>query len=77
MRLPALISAVESHETSVPHPPSLRQADGFRPSLRERGTVRGEGPSGEELTPGRSEPLELCSTEDHIHHLQDEAVEKS
>ena len=76
VRLPTLIPAVGVHQTAVCHPPSLRQADGIKPSLRERGTVRGESPSGEERTPGRSEPLELCSTEDHDHHLQEEAVEK-
>ena len=74
VRLPALTSTVELHQTSVRHLSSLRQADGIRPSLHERGTIRGEGPSGEECTPGRSRPLGLCSTEDHDHHLRNEAA---
>jgi hypothetical protein len=74
VRLPALTSAVESHQTSVRHPPFLWQAVGIRPSMHECGLICGKGPSGEELTPGRSEPLELCSTEDHRYHLQNEAA---
>lgn len=77
VRLRILISAVESHQTSERRPAFLVHADDTEPSLRERGTVRGEGPSGEERTPGRSRPLELCSTENHEHHLQNEAVMKS
>ncbi len=42
--------------------------------MHEQGMVREKGPSGEERTPGRSRSLEPCSTEDHEHHLQDEAA---
>lgn len=77
VRLRTLISTVESRQTSVRYPAFLVHTDDTGPSLRERGTVRGEGPSGEERTPGRSRPLELCSTEDHEHHLQNEAAMKS
>ncbi len=73
MRLRTLVAAVELHQTALRHPASLLQGIGVRPSLRKRGSVWGGGPSGETVTPSRSRPLELCSTEDHNHHLQDEA----
>jgi hypothetical protein len=74
VRLPTLVPAVGVHQTAVCHPPSLWQADGIKPSSRERGTARGESPSGEKSASGRSEPLELCSTENHSYHLQNEAA---
>jgi len=74
VRLPALISTMEWHQVSVRHPARVRQAVGITPSLHERDTIREEGPSGEKHAPDRSEPLELRSTEDHSHHLQNEAV---
>ena len=55
---------------------SMLQTGSMSPFLQEHGSIRGEGPSGEERTPGRSEPLDLCSTEDHDHHLQNEAAAK-
>jgi hypothetical protein len=55
----------------------MPQTAGIGPFLKKIGSIRGEGPSGEERTPGRSTPLELCSTEDHDHHLQNEAAAKS
>lgn len=54
----------------------LLQVDGITWPMYEHVMVRGEGPSGEERTPGRSRPFELCSTEDHTHHLQSEAAAK-
>mgnify|MGYP007070987862 FL=1 len=54
--------------------PFLWQIEGIGLFLHEPGMKRGEGPSGEEYTPGRSRPLEFCSTEDHDHHLQNEAA---
>ena len=59
---------------SARYPTFLWQIDGIRLQLHELGRVRGGGPSGEECTPGSSRPLELCSTEDHDHHLQNEAA---
>jgi hypothetical protein len=76
VRLPTLISAVESSHTSMHYPASMPQTDGSGPFLKKIGSIRGEGPSGEERTPGRSTPLELCSTEDHDHHLYNEAAAK-
>ena len=74
MRLPTLAHTVGVHQTSVCRPPSLREAVGIRPSMHECGSVGGKGLSGEELTPGRFGLLELCSTEDHSYHLQNEAA---
>lgn len=74
MKLFALLPAVESNQMSARHPTILWRIDGSGLFLHEHGRVRGEGPSGEERTPGRSRPLELCSTEDHDDHLQDEAA---
>ncbi|HEX5543915.1 MAG TPA: hypothetical protein VFX10_00395, partial [Nitrospira sp.] len=62
MKLPTLIYNVESHQRSVHNPVSVLQIDCIGPSLQEHDSIR-EGPSGEERTPGRSGPLELCSTE--------------
>ena len=76
VRLPTLISAVESSHTSMRYPAFMPQTDGIGPFLKKIGSIREEGPSGEERTPGRSTPLELCSTEDHDHHLQNEAAAK-
>lgn len=75
MKLPILISAVESHQPSARNLVSLLQADCIGLSLPERGSAGEEGPSGEECPPARSRRSELCSTEDHDHHLQNEAVE--
>ena len=69
-------SSVESHQPSVRHPASELRTDGMSPFLQEHGSIRGEGPSDEERTPGRSGPLDLCSTEDHDHHLRNEAAAK-
>jgi len=70
MRLPVLIPAVESDQISARNPVSLWQADALTPSMPEHGSIRGKDPSGEECTSDTSGPLELCSTEDHNHHLQ-------
>ena len=43
----------------------LLHANGIGLPMHEHGRVSEEGLSGEEDTPGRSRPLELCSTEDH------------
>lgn len=75
MRLPILISAVESHQPSARNLVSLLQADCIGLSLPERGSAGEEGQFGEERPPDRSRWSELCSTDDHDHHLQDEAVE--
>src|SRR5512146_1065953 len=37
-------------------------------------SMMGKSPSGEEATPGRSMPLDACSTEDHDHHLEKKAA---
>ena len=74
MRLPVEISSVESNHIPARHPAFLRRMDDIELFLPESGLVRGKGPSGEKSTPGRSEPMELCSTEDHDHHLLNEAV---
>lgn len=59
MRLVRLIFTVESSQL-----PWCKRKDGGS-----------EGPSGEKKTPGRSRPLELCSTEDHDYHLPNEAAD--
>jgi hypothetical protein len=74
VRDPRLIFAVQWHQTSVRNLVSLLRVEVIGPSLHKCGSVREEGPSGEKRTPDRSRPLELCSTEDHDHHLQNEAA---
>ncbi len=59
---------------SVRHSASGLREDGMSPFLQEHGSTREKGPSGEECTPGRSGPLDLYSTEDHDHHLRNEAA---
>jgi hypothetical protein len=76
VKLPTQVYTVESHQRSVRNSASALQTDCIGPSLQERDSIREEGPSGEKRTPGRSTPLELCSTEDHEHHLQNEAAAK-
>lgn len=40
---------------------------------RQRRSIAGKNSFGEEATPARHAPLDLCSTEDHGNHLQNEA----
>ena len=45
-----------------------------RPVTRRQGYVIGKREIGVEGIPSRPTPLDLCSTEDHSHHLQNEAA---
>ena len=40
-------------------------------------SIIGKSSIGEEAAPAMSIPLDLCSTEDHGHHLQNEAAPES
>lgn len=50
--------------------PSVRKHTG----REQLGSIAGKSSIGEEAAPAISIPLDLCSTEDHGHHLQNEAV---
>jgi hypothetical protein len=49
---------------------------GMRKSTRrgQLGSIAGESSIGEEAAPSMPIPLDLCSTEDHGHYLQNEAA---